>query len=98
MQKILLTLFLFLICSYPSIADQMMSLPDTVNSHIFSTDATKPLMNLERTQYTNKAIMQIEDKQKPKKENSADSKKENEPMVKEKTKFKDLFKGFVIEY
>lgn len=97
MKKNFLFLTIFLISSSCVFADPMQSLPDTVNSHIFSTDATKPLMNLERTHYTNKGILQIEEKQKPQKETTAEL-KTIEPAVKEKTKFKDLFKGFVIEY
>lgn len=97
MKKILSFLFVFSITSSCVFADAMTPIPDFVNSHIFSTDATKPMMNLERSHYTNKAIMQIEEKQRPQKETSAEI-KTDEPVVKEKTKFKDLFKGFVIEY
>lgn len=95
---LLLTISLFL-TSNLSFADSYMPLPDAVNSRMFSTEGARPLVNLERTNYTNKAIMQIEAKQNPRKETEQKNTTQPEPTEPaQKTRFKDLFKGFVIEY
>ncbi len=96
MKKLVLTTVFIGATILSANADSYMSAPDTMNARMFSTDSTRPLMNLERTNYTNRAILQIEEKQRPKKEENKKELSNNEP--KEKTKFKDLFKGFVVEW
>lgn len=96
MKKFVITSMLLFFTILSANADSYMSVSDSMNARMFSTDSTKPLMNLERTNYTNKAILQIEEKQRPKKEENKKERSNNEP--KEKTKFKDLFKGFVVEW
>ena len=78
-------------------ADSYMPLPEAVNSRMFSTDGSRPLENLERTYYTNQAIRQIEAKQKPQQQEEQ-IQEIQQPETKKKTGFRDLFKGFVIEY
>lgn len=96
MKKLVLTTVFIGATILSANADSYMSVSDSMNARMFSTDSTRPLMNLERTNYTNRAILQIEEKQRPKKEESKKELSNNEP--KEKTKFKDLFKGFVVEW
>lgn len=97
MKKILLIIISTFLSGAAVFADSYMPLPDAVNSRMFSTEGTKPLMNLERTHFTNQAIMQIESKQKPQRETEAKIINDTvEPI--EKTKFKDYFKGFVVEW
>ena len=101
MKKFLL-IALILIVSVPEVlADSYMPLPDAVNSRMFSTEGSRPMLNLERTYYDNQAIRKIEEKNSYK--NKVEQNKEQpvsdiEEEHKTKTKFKDLFKGFVIEY
>lgn len=100
MKKVLFITVLFL-TSNLALADGYMPLPDAVNSRMFSTEGSRPLVNLERTQFTNKAIMQIEAKQNPRKETEQNQESDTDTQTLEpqkKSKFKDLFKGFVIEY
>ena len=96
MKKFVLASILLGLTILSANADSYMSVQDTMNSRMFSTDSTRPLMNLERTNYTNRAILQIEEKQRPKHEDNKKEISNNEP--KEKTKFKDLFKGFIVEW
>lgn len=97
MKKLVLTTVFIGATILSANADSYMSVSDSMNARMFSTDSTRPLMNLERTNYTNRAILQIEEKQRPQqKENNKKEISNNEP--KEKTKFKDLFKGFVVEW
>ncbi len=81
-----------------AMADSYMPLPDAVNSRMFSTEGSAPLMNLERNYYTNQAIMKIEEKQTPKREEKIKDTSPRKDTSEEKSGFKDLFKGFVIEY
>lgn len=96
MKKFVLTSIFLCLTILTAKADSYLSAPDTMNSRMFSTDSTRPLVNLERTNYTNKAILQIEEKQRPQKDDEKKEVSNNE--IKEKTKFKDLFKGFVVEW
>lgn len=94
MKKILFLSFIT-ICICPSVFAEgalNISVPDAVNSRIFSTQGTRPLDNLERTHYTNNALMQLENKQKIKNEN--ENKDTQVVPVREKTTIKNLFKGF----
>lgn len=98
MKKFIILFLVLLVNSSYVFADSYMSLPEAVNSRMFSTDGSRPLENLERTYYTNQAIKQIESKQKPVSEiedNQTDIKQVEENK---KKGFRDLFKGFVIEY
>ena len=83
-------------CSY---ADSYMSMPDLMNSRMFSTEGSRPLTNLERTHFENQQIMKIEEKQNPRKKDEQDKNtKEISDKTQEKTKFKDYFKNFVFEW
>ena len=91
-------LILSIFCTFGfALADNYMPLPEAVNSRMFSTDGSRPLENLERTYYTNQAIRQIEAKQKPP-QNTEEQTQPIQPEPEKKTGFRDLFKGFVIEY
>ena len=98
MRKIFfITLGLFFTCiCLSALADVYMPLPDVVNARMFSTEGTRPMVNLEKTYYENQAIKKIEqkhvvEKQEVKKDDVLDEEKK-------KTTIKDLFKGFVFEY
>ena len=73
--------------------------PDTVNSYMFSTESAKPLVNLERTHYNNVEIQKIESKYSIENKTQPTTKQISNTQEKnEKTKFKDYFKGFVVEW
>lgn len=103
MKKIILT-FVFIISIFwataqSSIADSYMTMPDLMNSRMFSTDGARPLVNLERSNFNNQEIMKIEAKQNPRKQQEKENNiKEISDQPKEKTKFKDYFKNFVVEW
>lgn len=75
-----------------SFAEGAMNVHTEINSRIFSTQGAQPLETLERSYYTNQAIMQIEHKQKPVSEPL--KKEENLVPVQEKKGIKGLFQGF----
>lgn len=76
------------------LAQNSMNIPEAVNSRIFSTNGAQPLDSLERSNYTNRAIMQIENKNK----NINKSSDRNEVQIYNSTDNsapqKGLFKGF----
>lgn len=89
----------FLATTTTVFADSYMSMPDTMNARMFSTQGARPLTNLERTNFDNQQIMRIEEKQNPRKqEEQANKQKNNSDEPQEKTKFKDYFKNFVFEW
>ncbi len=100
MKQILTVIILVLCFCMPVMADSYMPLPDAVNSRMFSTDGSRPLPNLERTYFNNQAIRQIEMKQKQQNQDKEKIEQKNTlpEQENEKNGFKNLFKGFVIEY
>lgn len=104
MKKVIIHTVLFsaliLVSSTKVSADTYMTLPDLMNSRMFSTDGARPLMNLERTQYNNSQIMMIEDKNNPRKQQEQEmtAKQVTDSLPQEKTKFRDYFKNFVVEW
>ena len=103
MEKIVLSVLfiisLFFISAQTSFADSYMTMPDLMNSRMFSTEGSRPLVNLERTYFNNQEIMKIEAKQNPRKqEENKDNIKQVSDVPQEKTKFKDYFKNFVVEW
>jgi lipoprotein len=74
-----------------SVAQGEMNLPAEINSRIFSTQGAQPLDNLERTRYTNQAIMQMDSSQRPLINKDTDN-KDNIPV--QNSKKKGLFEGF----
>lgn len=83
-------------CAY---AEAMPPLPimNNINHSIYSTEATKPLYNIEKNHYTNDEIIRLEKKDK-KQENPEKEPTEPVVQVKEKVKFRDLFKGFTVDW
>lgn len=75
-----------------SFAEGAMNVHTEINSRIFSTQGAQPLETLERSHYTNQAIMQIENKQKTIIEPV--QKDENIVPVQDKKGVKGLFQGF----
>lgn len=69
-----------------------------VNRNIYSPEATRPLHNLERNYKTNTEIMRLEKNEKKEEKQTPESGFVNAPVKQEKTKFKDLFKGFTVEW
>ena len=102
MKKIALFTFIISIFSFTSqncFADSYMTMPDLMNSRMFSTEGSRPLVNLERTYFNNQEIMKIEAKQNPRKQEEQENNIKqisNSPL--ETTKFKDYFKNFVVEW
>ena len=98
MRKIFfITLGLFFTClCLSALADVYMPLPDAVNARMFSTEGSRPMVNLEKTYYENQAIKKIEQKHIVPKEEIKKDVQQDEP--KKRTTIKELFKGFVFEY
>ena len=96
MKQILTVIILVLCFCMPVMADSYMPLPDAVNSR----DGSRPLPKLERTYFNNQAIRQIEMKQKQQNQDKEKIEQKNTlpEQENEKNGFKNLFKGFVIEY
>lgn len=91
MKKFIFTVSILLIFSNVCKAQQITPVSDFVNSRIYSTNDTNPLNMLERTNFNDKAIMQL---QKSNTENIQNSQDEQTPIKIEEKGLKNLFKGF----
>ena len=94
MKKLLVLSILFFTGVSSAFAEGAMtiSVPDAVNSRIFSTQGARPLDDLERTRYTNEALMQMEAKNNPQTKNEQPvNNKTEDSEEKDKGGF---FKGF----
>ncbi len=72
-----------------------------INQSIYSPESTRPLNNLERDYRTNSEIIRLEQKNKEpekKEEKVTDSSLVDAASKKEKSKLRNLFKGFVVEW
>ena len=102
MKKIKVFLIAIMMCITSQVfafVDTYQSTPDTVNSYMFSTESAKPLVNLERTHFNNIEIQKIESKYSTQNKTQSSLKTvANTQEEKQKTKFKDYFKGFVVEW
>lgn len=104
MKKYLFLIPVFVILGLPSSAESPagMNLPSqNINSYnkMFSIEETRPLDSLERTHYTNQAIMSIEAKNRN--TQTQDSQPTPENNVEQPTKKRGLrgfFDGFVVEW
>lgn len=101
------TIFTFILAIGTNVlAEVPMPVMNQINSQIFTPEATRPLNNLERDYKTNSDIMKLQEKSVTPKENkkTEDENQNHNVQVnsseqkKEKTKFKDLFKGFTVEW
>lgn len=90
--KKIITILLLSTISTTVYAEGVMDVSAQINSRIFSTQAAQPMDTLERTNFTNNAIMHLENKQNP----HADIESENQNLlpVQEKVTPKNFFKGF----
>ena len=104
MKKIFyITAFTFVLALGTNVlAEVPMPVMNQINSQIFTPEATRPLHNLERDSKTNSEIIKLQEKNT---EKSTEDKKDSSVLIKtpvnpkkEKTKFKDLFKGFTVDW
>ena len=91
MKKFILSLITILLCYTPVFAEGAVNVHSAIDSRIFSTQGAQPFETLERTNYTNSAIMNLEDKSSPRPEIQ---KNENIIPEEEPKGLKGLFKGF----
>ncbi len=90
-KKIILSLITILLSCAPAFAEGAINAQSVIDSRIFSTQGAQPFETLERTNYTNSAIMNLEDKSSPRPEIQ---KNENIIPEEEPKGLKGLFKGF----
>ena len=91
MKKCLLSLIIILINSSSVYAEVAVNIQSAIDSRIYSTQGSQPFDTLERNNYTNTEIMNLEQKSTPRTEIKNESKI---LPVQEEKGIKGLFKGF----
>ncbi len=91
MKKCLLSLIIILINSSSVYAEGAVNIQSAIDSRIYSTQGSQPFDTLERNNYTNTEIMNLEQKSTPRTEIKNESKI---LPVQEEKGIKGLFKGF----